>query len=339
MDAVDDPGHTGYLTADQVKARDQSLSGTFVGVGAVLDLRTSGTTVVRVLPASPAEKAGLRAGEVIVSVDGIAVAGLTLEQVVAKIRGPVGTNVTLGLQDLDGSQRTLTIVRATLDLPLVSWALAPGTKDAVIRLESFSTGAAKDVIAAITAARAAGAVGIVLDLRGNPGRLRERGDQRRQPVPRVGRGLRVGGPQREARPARGRGRRNCHDDPARRPRGRGHGQRGRDRDRRDPGRRSGNRRGREDVRHRHGGGDVPALRRFGGHDRDRALAHPEGPRDLARRPDARPDRRPAPGRDLPRAGRLRDARRRRDRGQLGCAAPGGAARAGRRRSKRLPAGS
>ncbi len=169
MDAVNDPGHTGYLTADQVKARDQSLSGTFVGVGAVLDLRTNGTTVVRVLPSSPAEKAGLRAGEVIVSVDGAAMAGLTLEQVVGKIRGPVGTNVTLGLSDLDGSQRTLTIVRATLDLPLVSWALVPGTRDAVIRLESFSTGAAKDVIAAITAARAAGAVGIVLDLRGNPG--------------------------------------------------------------------------------------------------------------------------------------------------------------------------
>ncbi len=169
MDAVNDPGHTGYLTAAEVAARDQSLSGTFVGVGAVLDLRNNAATIVRVLPGSPAQKAGLRAGEVILRVDGVSVAGQALEQIVVKVRGPAGTSVTLGLRDLDGSERSLTIVRAKLDLPLVSWALAPGSHDAVIRLETFSTGAANDLVAAITAARAAGAAGIVLDLRANPG--------------------------------------------------------------------------------------------------------------------------------------------------------------------------
>lgn len=169
MDAVDDPGHTGYLTPQEVAARDASLSGTFVGVGAVLDLRNNAPTVVRVLPDSPAEKAGLRAGEVILRVDGNDVAGQTIEQIVAKVRGPAGTPVTLVLRDLDGSEHSLTIVRAKLSLPVVSWALAPGSRDAVIRLESFSTGAAKDLVAAIKAARAAGAAGIVLDLRANPG--------------------------------------------------------------------------------------------------------------------------------------------------------------------------
>ena len=168
-DAVNDTGHTGYLTPAEVKARDQSLSGTFVGVGAVLDLRNNAATVVRVIPDSPAEKAGLRAGEVILRVDGASVASQTIEQIVVKVRGPEGTPVTLGLQDLDGSERSLTIVRAKINLPLVSWALAPGGRDAVIRLESFSTGAAKDMVAAIKAARAAGAAGIVLDLRANPG--------------------------------------------------------------------------------------------------------------------------------------------------------------------------
>ena len=169
MDAVNDPGHTGYLTPQEVAARDASLAGTFVGVGAVLDIRNNATTVVRVLPNSPAEKAGLKSGEVILKVDGTPVAGLAIEQVVVKVRGPVGTPVTLDLQELDGSERTLTIVRAQIDLPLVSWALAPGSHDAVIRLESFSTGAAKALVDAIKAAKAAGAVGIVLDLRANPG--------------------------------------------------------------------------------------------------------------------------------------------------------------------------
>jgi len=168
-DAVNDPGHTGYLTAEELKALNERLSGTFVGVGVVLDLRNGAATVVRVLPGSPAEKAGLRAGEVILRVDGVTVAGQTIEQVVAKVRGPEGTPVTLRVQALDGSERSLTIVRAKLDRPLVSWALAPGSKDAVIRLESFSTGASKELTAAITAAGAAGAAGIVLDLRANVG--------------------------------------------------------------------------------------------------------------------------------------------------------------------------
>ena len=168
-DAVNDPGHTGYLTPEEVKARDESLSGTFVGVGAVLDMRNNAPTVVRLLPDSPAEKAGLRAGESILRVDDVSVAGQTIEQVVSRIRGPEGTAVTLGLQDLDGSERSLTIVRAKLSLEIVSWSLAPRSRDAVIRLESFSTGAAKALVGAITAARAAGAAGIVLDLRANAG--------------------------------------------------------------------------------------------------------------------------------------------------------------------------
>jgi len=169
MGAVNDAGHTGYLTAEQVAARTQSMSGTFVGVGAVLDLRDNAATIVRILPGSPAQKAGLRAGEVILRVDGVSAAGQTIAQIAARVRGPEGSSVTLGLQDLDGSQRSLTIVRAKLDFPLVSWALAPGSNDAVIRLEEFSTGAAKGVVEAIKAARAAGAGGIVLDLRANPG--------------------------------------------------------------------------------------------------------------------------------------------------------------------------
>jgi carboxyl-terminal processing protease len=167
--SVDDRGHTGYLTPEEVAARDEALSGTFVGVGAVLDEQNGRMLIVRVLHDSPAERAGLTAGDEIVSVDGVGVAGLSVDEVVAKVRGPEGTKVTLELKGTDGATRTVTITRATLDLPLVSWAFAPGTRDAVIRLESFSTGAAKAVETALREALDQGAQGAVLDLRGNPG--------------------------------------------------------------------------------------------------------------------------------------------------------------------------
>ncbi len=167
--SLDDRGHTGYLTPQEVKDRDEALSGTFVGVGAMLDEQGGRLLIVRVFHDSPAERAGLVAGDEIVSVDGVTVTGLTVEEVVKKVRGPEGTQVTLELKSASGATRSVTITRAKLDLPLVSWAFAPGTRDAVIRLESFSTGAAKAVAAALREALDQGVTGVVLDLRGNPG--------------------------------------------------------------------------------------------------------------------------------------------------------------------------
>ena len=168
-ESLDDRGHTGYLTPEEVVARDDALSGTFVGVGAVLDQQDGAMIVVRVLHDSPAEAAGMVAGDELVTVDGVGVAGLTVDEVVSRVRGPEGTTVTLELKDPEGATRSVTITRAELDLPLVSWAFAPGTLDAVIRLESFSAGAAKAVTAALTEALDQGAEGAILDLRGNPG--------------------------------------------------------------------------------------------------------------------------------------------------------------------------
>ena len=167
--SLDDRGHTGYLTPEEVKARDDSLSGTFVGVGAVLNQVDGRLLIDRVIRDSPAERAGVIAGDEILTVDGVSVAGMTVDEVVPKVRGPEGSNVTLQLKGTDGATRSVTITRAKLDLPLVSWAFSPGTRDAVIRLESFSAGAAKAVATALREALDQGAEGAVLDLRGNPG--------------------------------------------------------------------------------------------------------------------------------------------------------------------------
>jgi carboxyl-terminal processing protease len=168
-ESLDDRGHTRYLTPEEVAARDESLSGTFVGVGVVIDEQSGSFMIVRVIEDSPAERAGMAVGDEITAVDGVGVAGLTVSEVASRVRGPEGTNVAVELKSPDGTTRTVTCTRAKLDVPLVSWAFAPGTKNAVIRLESFSSGAATAVKAALEEALGQGAVGVVLDLRGNPG--------------------------------------------------------------------------------------------------------------------------------------------------------------------------
>ena len=95
--------------------------------------------------------------------------GETVEQTVSRVRGPEGEDVVLtigrdGEDDLD-----VTITRREFDLPLVSWAMIPGTKLALIRLDQFASGATDAVKNALTEAKADGATGIVFDLRSNPG--------------------------------------------------------------------------------------------------------------------------------------------------------------------------
>jgi len=169
VEAVGDTGHTAYLTPDEVKARDEELSGTFVGIGVTVDDRDGYPTILRILPGSPAERAGLQPGEQIIAVGGKSTQGRTVDDVVTDVRGPEGTPVTITIRAPDGSEQTLTLIRQKLDLPLVSWARIPGTTYAAIRLESFSSGAGDAVVSALKGTRAAGATAILLDLRGNPG--------------------------------------------------------------------------------------------------------------------------------------------------------------------------
>jgi carboxyl-terminal processing protease len=169
-DAVGDDGHTSFMTAEEAKASDESLSGTFVGIGVqVSQADDGGIEISTVFPNTPAEEAGLRRGDRILAVDGTTTKGETVNQTVTRVRGPEGEDVVLtigrtGIADFD-----VTITRRTYDLPLVSWAMVPGTTIAMIRLDQFATGATDGMKQAITAAKQDGATGIVLDLRSNPG--------------------------------------------------------------------------------------------------------------------------------------------------------------------------
>ena len=170
-EAVGDEGHTSFLTADESRAMDQSLSGTFVGIGVqVSDGDGTGPVISAIIPNTPAEESGkLNRGDRIVSVDGWETEGHTTDEVVSRVRGPEGEPVTLTISRDGSDDFDVTIVRRKFDLPLVSWAMVPGRDVAIIRLEQFATGATKAIQGAITEAKDAGATAIILDLRSNPG--------------------------------------------------------------------------------------------------------------------------------------------------------------------------
>jgi carboxyl-terminal processing protease len=170
-EAVGDTGHTSFLTPEERKARSDELSGSYVGIGIRIDPAEDGRPlVIGVFADSPAEKAGVRAGDIIERVDGKATAGHDLDEVAGWIRGEAGSAVELTVQaGTAGEERTYTITRADVPIESVSWAMVPGSRTALLRLDSFSNGSADDVVLALKAIKEAGADRLVLDLRGNPG--------------------------------------------------------------------------------------------------------------------------------------------------------------------------
>lgn len=172
--ALGDEGHTRFLTPKEVTDQQTNISGKFSGIGAHVGVENGLPVIVAPFDGSPAAKAGVRAGDIIIEVDGEDVTTLPLNEVVARIRGEEGTEVTIALFRPDTNQSLeVKIVRAEINIPAALWAMAPGTKVAVIRLTQFSTNLNDELIKAINEAKAAGATQFVLDVRNNPGGLLE----------------------------------------------------------------------------------------------------------------------------------------------------------------------
>jgi carboxyl-terminal processing protease len=170
-DAVGDTGHTSFLTPEERAARAQELSGSYAGIGVRIDAADDGRPlIVGVFRGSPAESAGLEVGDIIVAVDGQATDGRSLDDVAGSIRGEAGSTVVVTVRHgAEAPEREFSIIRADVAVEAVTWALVPGTKTAVLRLEQFSHGSADELKAALGEIRTAGADRVVFDLRGNPG--------------------------------------------------------------------------------------------------------------------------------------------------------------------------
>ncbi len=175
IDALGDEGHTTYLTPEEYRHMQESIQGELDGIGATIGLHKRQPTIRSTLPDSPARKAGLKPGDVLVKVDGKDVAGLSLEQVVDRVRGRAGTQVQLTiLREGASGPRDITLTRAHLAVPAVTWHLLPGVPPiAHIVLHEFSDPAGDEMKQALEEAHRKGARGLLIDVRNNPGGLAE----------------------------------------------------------------------------------------------------------------------------------------------------------------------
>jgi carboxyl-terminal processing protease len=170
--ALGDTGHSTFLTPLMVQEEKSLTQGQFTGVGIEVQSKDGNVLIVAPIDGSPAQRAGLKPGEVIMKVDGMDVTGVPLDQVVQRILGQAGTSVTLTVLDpASGQISDVRLVRAKIVLDNVSWAPIPGTKVADLRIGSFSQGVTQDLVKALTEIKQQGMTGIVLDLRNNPGGL------------------------------------------------------------------------------------------------------------------------------------------------------------------------
>ncbi len=179
LDSLGDRRHTAYLTREQRADQKLRLSGQYEGIGAVMRLLGGQPTIVRVLPGSPARTAGLRAGDVVRQVNKKSVAKLKLHEVTASIKGATNTAVELRvLRPSLAKELVVTVQRGKVDRREVEWWMLPerGKAKPIVAhfvLASFSDKAAEQLRTAIGEARANGARGILLDLRGNSGGYKE----------------------------------------------------------------------------------------------------------------------------------------------------------------------
>lgn len=163
-----------YFSPESLEGFNQQIEGRFSGIGLSVVSVKKGLHVVKVFHGSPAEAAGIKAGDTIVSAEGESIAGLGSTEATDKIKGPEGSEVTVGVLDgKSGKTTQKTLTRAEVELPNVSARLftTDGRKIGYVRLFSFSEEASVQLAHGIEKVQKEGAEGLVLDLRENPGGL------------------------------------------------------------------------------------------------------------------------------------------------------------------------
>ncbi|MEX2252695.1 MAG: S41 family peptidase [Thermoleophilaceae bacterium] len=167
-----------YITPKEAKEFQESITGKFDGVGMTIEEDKRGLRVLQVFDKTPAKRAGIHKGDLIVAVNGRSIAGVDSQVATARIKGEPGTSVKLSVVSPPGKKkRTFDVERARIEVPVAEGRIVErgGEKIAVVKLLSFSAGAHGLLRQEIDQLLKQGAQGIVLDLRGNGGGLLREG--------------------------------------------------------------------------------------------------------------------------------------------------------------------
>ncbi|GJM70237.1 hypothetical protein HMSSN036_24530 [Paenibacillus macerans] len=168
MGALGDP-FSSYMAPDTAQQFSEQIEGSFTGIGAEVSMENGNVVVVSPIKGSPAEKAGIQPKDILLSVNGESFEGLSLNEAVAKIRGPKGTEAKIKVKRA-GSDTTLefTIVRDDIALETVYSRMEDGGVG-VIEVTEFSMNTAERFKEELASLEKKGMKGLVIDVRNNPG--------------------------------------------------------------------------------------------------------------------------------------------------------------------------
>lgn len=171
LNTLEDP-YSVYMNPEVAEQFKSSLQSSFEGIGAEVTMQNGRVTIVAPIRGSPAEKAGLRPNDQILSVDGENLEGLDIQQAVMKIRGPKGSKATLVIQRPELAEPiTITVIRGEIPLETVYAELLEvrGKKIGKIELTSFAQKTAEQFASELKRLESQGMQGLIIDVRGNPG--------------------------------------------------------------------------------------------------------------------------------------------------------------------------
>jgi len=165
--------YSAFLTNGQLDDLYAQIEGNFVGLGVELKSAEDGLLVVHVIPFSPAERAGIRAGDHLVGVGGRSLGGMSVDEAAQLLQGPEGSAVTLAILRAPAPARAVTVRREHVEVPSIENArmLDPANGVGYLKISSFQKTTAADLETALRRLDVAGMRSLVIDLRGNPGGL------------------------------------------------------------------------------------------------------------------------------------------------------------------------